>query len=117
MGASCCHRGRGNLHGLVAGHAYSLLDVTEVKDASGTVHKLAKMRNPWNVEKYTGPWSDGDSKWTDELKKQVGLVKANDGIFFMPLEDFYNLYISFSVSIYEEFKHEMLPLKNVDWTT
>lgn len=48
MTSGCCING--GKYGLVSGHAYSLLDVVELKDdASGqVVHTLAKMRNLWN---------------------------------------------------------------------
>lgn len=48
MTSGCCVNG--GKYGLISGHAYSLLDVTELKDdATGqVVHTLAKMRNPWN---------------------------------------------------------------------
>lgn len=51
---------------MVAGHAYSVVGYYELKDAFGTVkQKLFRIRNPWGADKYTGPWSDGDtSRWT-----------------------------------------------------
>ena len=59
----------GGIDGLVSGHAYSLLDVAELKDASGNVaHKIAKMRNPWSSEGYNGAFSDESSLWTDAWK-------------------------------------------------
>lgn len=46
MTAICCHE---KAHGLTKGHAYSLLDMAELKDASGNVaHTIVKMRNPWS---------------------------------------------------------------------
>jgi len=47
------------------------------------------MRNPWGSEGYNGAWSDGDSRrWTEENKRIVGHTKADDGIFFLPVEIF-----------------------------
>lgn len=67
--ASCCNEVSGGIDGLVSGHAYSLLDVAELKDASGNVaHKIAKMRNPWSSEGYNGAFSDSSSLWTDAWK-------------------------------------------------
>ena len=72
MTASCCENG--SWKGLVDGHAYTFLDVQELKDSSGNVkHTIAKLRNPWGSEKYKGPFSDGDSAWTEEWKQQVNL--------------------------------------------
>jgi len=68
--SSCCNRVSGGIDGLITGHAYSFLDVAELKDASGrVVHTIAKMRNPWSKEAYKGAWRDDDPKWTDAWKK------------------------------------------------
>ena len=49
-------------HGIISGHAYTLLDTAVV---NGT--QIIKMRNPWDSESYNGPWSDSDTeKWTPE---------------------------------------------------
>lgn len=61
------------------------MDIKELKDASGNViHTLAKIRNPWSREAYHGPWSDNDSRWTDDFKKQVDHKVANDGVIYLP---------------------------------
>ena len=70
--------------GLVTGHLYTVLGAKKLS----TGEKLVKLRNPWGMEKYTGPWNDNDAKWTDALKKEVGLTKANDGIFWMTVKGF-----------------------------
>lgn len=67
MSAGCCHN-VGDIGGLVSGHAYSLLGVEKIKDKSGIVDTLAKMRNPWGSEMYTGKWSDSDPNWTSGFK-------------------------------------------------
>lgn len=46
------------------------------------------MRNPWGNETYHGPYSDSDEKWTADLIDEVGHTVGNDGIFFMPIEDY-----------------------------
>lgn len=65
MTSSCCKGGAGGetpfTFGLTSGHAYSLLDIVDLEDGP----TLVKMRNPWSSEKYNGPWSDSDSRWTD----------------------------------------------------
>lgn len=43
---SCCRNG--GVHGLITGHAYSFLDVAELEKNGQIVHKLVKVRNPWN---------------------------------------------------------------------
>ena len=46
--------------------------------------------------------------WTDDFKNQVNLQVRDDGIFWMPYENFLKFYRSMSVAIYEDFKHEVL---------
>lgn len=73
--ASCCNAVPGGIAGLSSGHAYSLLDIKELTWSDGTLaHRIAKMRNPWNKEDYRGKWSDFDPAWSEEWKKQAGLV-------------------------------------------
>jgi len=46
--ASCCNRVSGGIDGLITGHAYTFLDVQELKDSDGNIaHTIAKVRNPW----------------------------------------------------------------------
>jgi len=68
----------------VSGHAYTVLG--HVVLSNGT--KLVKMRNPWGSEKFHGRWSDDSNLWTEQFKQEAGWVKANDGVFFMQLEDY-----------------------------
>lgn len=74
-----------NRYGLVAQHAYSILDATELKNADGKVqHKIVKMRNPYARDSYHGPFSDKSTLWTAAWKKQVNLKVASDGVFWIP---------------------------------
>lgn len=72
--------------GLAMGHAYTTLGVVTVTDAAGVSTKLVKLRNPWGSEKYKGPWCDSCKEWTAETEKQAGLMKSNDGVFFIPIK-------------------------------
>jgi hypothetical protein len=61
--------------------------------------KLLKLRNPWGSEKYHGPYSDSDSVWnTGNYAEQVGLVKADDGIFFIDIPTFMSDFTTFMTS-------------------
>lgn len=73
--------------GLVGGHVYSVLRLVE---AHG--HQLVCCRNPWGAGEWTGMWSDGNrsGEWTSEMKQAVGFTEANDGTFWMSIEDFVN---------------------------
>ena len=76
-------------NGLVAGHAYTIIGVTTVTlPNNGGYQRLVKARNPWGSEKYTGKWSDKSDLWTDAMRNQAGSVMANDGIFFIPIEEY-----------------------------
>lgn len=60
------------------------------------------MRNPWGEEQYAGPFRDDDPQWTEAWKEQAGLVVANDGIFFIPLEDFKKAFNDYQIVMYQE---------------
>lgn len=64
---------------------------------------LVKLRNPWAIETYTGPWNNKDSKWTSEAQKQVGgVLSKQEGTFFMPISDFVKHFGSFAVAMIED---------------
>jgi len=46
-------------NGLVAGHAYTILQCKEVKG-----YRLLNIRNPWGKIEWRGDWSDGSPLWT-----------------------------------------------------
>jgi len=76
--------------GLVAGHAYTVIELVEVEGV-----KLVKLRNPWgNSFEWNGKWGDNSSSWDEnpEIKEQVGLSVAEDGIFHMENCDFMSKY-------------------------
>jgi len=74
--------------GLAQGHVYTVLDAHVVEG-----ERLYRIRNPWGVETYKGPWSDDDSsKWDLSLQSKAQTFKEsfpslyeneNDGIFFI----------------------------------
>lgn len=73
----------------VGGHAYAILDAVILKLENGGTQNLFKMYNPWNSEVWAeNPWGDESPKWTDFTKKQVNLVKNNDGIFYTSTQDY-----------------------------
>lgn len=51
-----------------------------------------KLRNPWAEERYTGPWSDDSSLWTEEFKAEVDFVKENDGFFFCDIDTYFKYF-------------------------
>ena len=70
--------------GLATSHAYTVLGTKLLTDGT----KLVKIRNPWGKETYKGRFSDKSADWTPARIKEVGLIKKDDGVFYMPLADF-----------------------------
>lgn len=52
----------GDKTGLLAGHAYSILDIVLLPpdENDPDEHRLIRIRNPWGTKEWTGAWSDGD---------------------------------------------------------
>jgi len=71
--------------GLISGHAYSILAMkrSEINDV-----RFIQIRNPWGCTEWNGDWSDKSSKWTEELKVEIGHEDEEDGAFWMSWEDF-----------------------------
>jgi hypothetical protein len=81
-------------YNLIAGHAYGILKGICLTTNGECVHKLVQMRNPWGLSKYTGPWSADSDLWNgqDEWKTQAGLADADEGEFWVPLDQWRQLY-------------------------
>uniref|UniRef100_A0A3B3SHU4 Calpain 12 n=1 Tax=Paramormyrops kingsleyae TaxID=1676925 RepID=A0A3B3SHU4_9TELE len=85
-----------NVQGLVKGHAYAITNTDRVQKKSGEV-LLLRLRNPWGFVEYSGPWSDKCKNWNDvdsAEKKRIQLIKAEDGEFWISVEDFRSLFDS-----------------------
>ena len=95
--------------GILAGHAYSILDVFEIsKPRSSKKRKksrLLRIRNPWGRKEWNGKWSDDSvetkknkEKIEEELnKKYKGThekinLSQEDGTFLMCFSDFRNIF-------------------------
>ncbi len=78
---------------LALGHVYTVLGAYDLSDV-----KLVRIRNPWGLENYDGPWNDHDtSNWekpttvsgaAETYKKEferLGLYSEDtgDGVFFI----------------------------------
>jgi len=79
-------------NGIVAGHAYSLLDAQQVGP-----NRIIQTRNPWGHFEWDGDWGDHSSLWTDAYKEQVGFEEKDDGMFWMNLADFRKTFDEFTV--------------------
>ena len=74
--------------GIVSGHAYTILDAREVVDSRKNPQRLLQIRNPWGKFEWNGDFSDDSDLWTPELKQELNVTRADDGIFWMKFEDF-----------------------------
>lgn len=86
MGCGNPKSGSGNfdvVHGIVQGHAYSILNVREVEGAC-----LVKLRNPWGQTEYEGDWSASSPQMTAKMKALLAYSGNQRGEFWMSFEDF-----------------------------
>lgn len=72
----------------------------EVIDRHGKQAKIIKMRNPDHGFEWNGEWSDNSSCWTDELRRELDVKIANDGIFWISINDFIQNYVSLHICKY-----------------
>ena len=98
MGASC---GGGHMivdekewvsKGLLPRHAYSVLDVRDVRGV-----RLIQMRNPWGRYCWTGDWSDNSLLWSQEMRELLMPLGASDGIFWIGFNDFLRYFDSIDI--------------------
>ena len=61
-----------------------------------------KIRNPWGHGEWNGNWSDKSPLWTDYLKKQVGFVDRDDGVFFIDETDYVKQFKATSIVMYKD---------------
>ena len=72
-----------NASGVIGGHAYSVISAHEITDRNGQQVKLLKLMNPWGDHEWKGDWSDKSPLWIPQLKQQLGVRDADDGVFFI----------------------------------
>jgi hypothetical protein len=75
-------------NGLISGHAYSIIKSKQIVTSSGKESRIMMIRNPWGKVEWNGDWSDKSDRWSDALLKALGHTIANDGIFWITVEDF-----------------------------
>lgn len=82
--------------GLTNAHAYVVLKAMQLSNGS----RVVQVRNPWGKERYTCDWSDDSDLWTPELRREAGATAKNvdEGIFFMSIEDYYEMGVSTIIS-------------------
>lgn len=72
--------------GIIAGHAYTILDIKEVHaDATASFDaldlRMVKLHNPWGMSAWTGPWSKHDESWANypAIKAQLNPSGVGSG--------------------------------------
>ncbi|KAF7949106.1 hypothetical protein EAE96_008276 [Botrytis aclada] len=73
--------------GIEDDHAYSVLRAVEYQG-----NRLCLVKNPWGETEWNGPWSDGSKEWTPDSLHALNHRFGNEGIFWMPYEDFLDRY-------------------------
>ena len=82
-----------NSVGIVFNHAYSILAAKELNDGT----RLVKLRNPWDSDRYTGPY--GDDNMTTAVANELGhSLDTEDGFFYMDVNDFYKNFSTYGVT-------------------
>lgn len=87
--------------GLVAGHAYGVIDVVDFEH-EGEQLQLLKVRNPWGSHEWNGDWSDKSELWTDDLKEKLRYEDSDDGIFWMNFQDFQDCFKRVQICKYRD---------------
>lgn len=85
---------KANSHGVVADHAFTILGAQMYGSK-----KVIKIRNPWGSEGYSG--SLADSKMSVTVERSLKHVASNDGVFFMPLNEFTNAFEYIVTTFYD----------------
>ena len=102
-----------DVKGITKSHAYTLIGVYEFI-LSGEKVRLVQIRNPWGCGEWSGSWSDSDPRWTTNLRRELSHVSKDDGIFFMPFEEFSQIFIhTFVVMTYDDYVYSDLPLTGI----
>ncbi len=74
------------------GQAHSVIDCVEVNDSFGRPARLLLVRNVWSDWSWMGDWSDKSNLWTPELKQRLASWDKKEGLCWLSLQDFVQLY-------------------------
>ncbi len=72
--------------------------------------KLVQLRNPWGRGEWKGAWSDDSDLWTQRIRKEIGYTtSADDGVFWMDVEDLIKEFANISVcKIHADYKYNAI---------
>ena len=84
-----------NRIGVAYMHAFTMLGAETLSNGQ----RLLRMRNPWGSETFKGPFADWrvdaednvteSDSWTAALKEELEYVQANDGMWYIKIEDYH----------------------------
>jgi len=101
-------------NGISHNHLYSLLRGHELNYNNKKV-KLVQLRNPWGHTEWKGEWGDNWNGWTPELKGILKVENKEDGIFFMPFEEFLKEFRKIEICMYfDNYKFTCLKTKSAN---
>ena len=101
-------------NGISHNHLYSLLG-GHLIDYKGQKVKLVQLRNPWGHTEWKGEWGDNWAGWTPELKALLKVENKEDGIFFMPYEEFLKEFRKVEICMYfDSYKFTCLKTKSAN---
>lgn len=79
------------------GQSHTVVDCVEVNDSYGRPTRLVLIRNVWSDWKWAGDWSDKSQLWTPELKLKLADWSPDEGLCWLSLQDFIQLYQSVGI--------------------
>lgn len=85
------------------GQSHTVVDCVEVNDSFGRPTRLVLIRNVWSDWKWAGDWSDKSQLWTPELKLKLADWNPDEGLCWLSLQDFIQLYQSVGICQVEPF--------------
>ena len=97
------------MYGLTCNHAFSLLDIIELKNDTEIYEKLLKLRDPFGrlvqgvFGEYSGKYKNSSTVWTPEVISQIASYNSildDGGVFYMPIDEFAEAFNSYTVAFY-----------------
>lgn len=99
--------------GIMGAHSYVLYGGYQVKQKSGKLLRLVKLRNPFANLEWNGDWSDNSPLWTPDLKSALGYSNSNDGVFFMSFEHFLEYFTDVQICrIHDSYNYNSIKIKS-----
>ena len=123
---------KGHKIGIIAGHAYSILDAFEIpkprSKKSRKTSRLLRIRNPWGNYEWNGKWCDNSEEIIKNKERIENVLKKkyedssekidfskDDGTFLMRFSDFRKIFNN--IFFCQNFPHNIIGIRFYDeWT-